>query len=126
MKALAVGCGGFIGAISRYYLSGLAQSMFKTSTYPIGTATVNITGCLIIGALSEVAESRGVLGGTTGTFLFIGVLGGFTTFSAFGNETVSLFRDGQGLHGVINIISQVVLCLLAVWVGRVAAGAIWK
>ncbi len=126
LKALAVGCGGFVGAVSRYYLSGLAQSLFKHSTFPIGTVTVNVIGCLAIGVLSEIAESRGVFGGATGTFLFIGVLGGFTTFSAFGHETVVLIRDGQGLHGAANIIGQVILCLLAVWLGRMAAGAFVK
>jgi len=126
LKVLAVGFGGFLGAVSRYLLSGLAQSVFKSTTYPVGTLTINIIGCLTIGVLSELAESRGILAGTSGAFLFIGVLGGFTTFSAFSNETAVLLRDGESVHAAVSVVSHVVLCLVAVWVGRMAAHAVWS
>jgi len=126
LKVLAVGLGGFLGAISRYLLSGLAQSLFRNATFPVGTLIVNVLGCLVIGVLSELAESRGMLSGFPRAFLFIGLLGGFTTFSAFGNETVLLVRDGQTLSAGANILGNVVLGLAAVWVGRVAAHSIWR
>lgn len=112
--------------MSRYLLSGAAQSAFRKTTFPLGTLAVNVLGCLAIGVLFELGEARGAFNETTRAFLFIGVLGGFTTFSAFSNETVLLMRDGQGAHAALNVVASLVLCLAAVWLGRVSAGAIWR
>jgi CrcB protein len=88
--------------------------------------TVNFLGCLAIGFLSQLAESRGYFTAETRTLVFVGVLGGFTTFSAFSNETINLWRDGQNLLASINIAAHLVLCLSAVWISRAVAFQIWK
>ena len=85
MRVLLVGIGGFIGSVLRYWLSGGIQSAAPRSSFPYGTPAVNLLGCLAIGILAELAESRGFLRPDTRAFLFVGVLGGFTTLSAFAN-----------------------------------------
>ena len=125
-KTLLVGLGGFLGSVLRFLLGGVVQGLFRSASFPIGTLAVNALGCFAIGALSEVAETRGILSDRTRAFAVIGVLGGFTTFSAFSNETLNLFRDGQGVPAAANVVAQVGLGLAAVWVGRVAAYALWR
>jgi protein CrcB len=83
-----------------------------------GTLTVNLLGCLTIGFLSQLAETRDVFNAQVRALIFIGVWGGFTTFSAFGNETISLWRDGQHTRAPANIAAHLVLCLEAVWLTR--------
>ncbi len=91
-----------------------------------GTFAVNVTGCFAIGLLAQLAESRGVPSGQARTFLFVGVLGGYTTFSAFGNETIGLLRGGEALAAAANAGGQVALGLLAVVLGRAAAQLLWR
>jgi CrcB protein len=126
VKLIWVGIGGFIGAVLRYLASGWAQSLSGSVSFPFGTLVVNIAGCFAIGALSYLADVRGMLGPDARLFLIVGILGGFTTFSAFGNETMNLLRDGQVLHAGINIVASLLLCLAAVWGGRALAVAIWR
>ncbi|MFO7924602.1 MAG: fluoride efflux transporter CrcB [Bacteroidales bacterium] len=90
---LAIGTGSFIGGVLRYLLSQLVQTKFL-STFPFGTLTVNIIGCFLIGLVFGLTD-RGNLTQEWRLFLATGVLGGFTTFSAFSIESLSLFRDGQ-------------------------------
>jgi fluoride exporter len=123
---LLVGLGGAIGSIARYLLSGWAQTLAKSIDFPYGTLAVNLLGCFIIGFLSQLAEARGAFTPETRLFVFIGVLGGFTTFSTFGNETVNLARDGLGALALVNIGASVMLGLSAVWLGRVASYLIWR
>jgi fluoride exporter len=123
---LLAGVGGFIGSVSRYLLSGYVQQWSRSGNFPYGTLAVNIIGCLVIGFLSQLADARGVLTSESRIFLFVGVLGGFTTFSAFGNETVNLWRGGESLLAFANIAAQVVLGLGAVWLGRILAYSIWR
>jgi CrcB protein len=125
-KILLVGAGGFIGSVLRYLLSGLAQDLARREDFPFGTLAVNVIGCLAIGLLSQVAESRGALSPEVRACVMIGILGGFTTFSSFGNETVSLWRDGEGLLGFLNVAAQVLLGLGAVWLGRLIGHLIWR
>jgi CrcB protein len=125
-KGLLVGAGGFIGSVLRYMIGGLVQSAFAGSTFPYGTLVVNATGCFFIGAISQLIETHGAFGSGARAFLVVGVLGGYTTFSAFGNETVNLVRDGQGLAAGMNMGGQLVLALGAVWCGRLAAQLIWR
>jgi CrcB protein len=126
MRLLVISAGGFIGTMLRYLVSGAVQSSFSNITFPFGTAVVNISGCFVIGFLAELAESRGVLTDATRAFLMVGVLGGYTTFSAFGNETMNLFRSGESLLGLVNVVFQVVLGLACVWLGRDFAHLIWR
>lgn len=121
-----VGLGGFIGSIFRYALGGYIQDLSGIKLFPYGTIVVNIAGCFVIGFLSQLAESREAFSPDTHAFVFVGILGGFTTFSAFGNETLNLFREGENLLAIVNILAQVALGLTAVWLGRLLAYSIWK
>src|SRR2546421_3076835 len=120
------GVGGFIGSILRYSVSGFIQDLSRSIRFPYGTLAVNFLGCLAIGFLSQLAESRGYFTAETRVLIFVGVLGGFTTFSAFSNETMNLWRDGESLLAVINIGAHLVLCLGAVWISRAIAYQIWR
>ena len=114
---LLVGVGGFFGAVMRYVVTNWVQDFFHVLSLPYGTLTVNLLGCLIIGFLGGLSESRNLLNQEARALLFIGVLGGFTTFSTFGYETVQLLRDGQSLAAFSNIGLQVCMGLVAVWIG---------
>ena len=87
LKLLAIGAGGFVGAILRYLISGLVQNLSGSIRFPFGTLAVNVIGCLFIGLLVYLVETRSMFGAAARMFVFIGLLGSFTTFSTFGNET---------------------------------------
>jgi fluoride exporter len=122
---LWVGVGGFIGSVFRYVLSGLVQEYTKRDDFPVGTLAVNILGCLITGLLSQLAEARGAFSPETRALVIIGILGGFTTFSSFGNETMNLWRDGESYLAFVNVVAQVMLGLGAVWLGRTIGHELW-
>lgn len=121
-----IGTGGFIGSILRYLLSGYAQQLSKSIQFPFGTLAVNLVGCALVGFIAELADQRGVLSGETRAFLVVGLLGGFTTFSAFGNETMNLLRGGELWLASVNIIGHMLLSLIAVWLGYSTAYLLWK
>jgi fluoride exporter len=125
-KILLAGFGGFLGSVLRYSVSGLVQDVSRSIHFPYGTLAVNLIGCFAIGFLSQLAETRGVFTAETRTLVFVGVLGGFTTFSAFGNETINLWREGQTGLALANIAAHLVLCLGAVWLSRALAFQIWR
>ena len=109
---LLIGAGGFIGSVARYLLGGAVERLLAAAKFPFGTLTVNILGCFLIGVV-------GGLSGTARLFFIVGVLGGFTTFSSFGNETFALLRGGEPLKAFGNVALQVIVGLLAVWLGQV-------
>lgn len=117
VKMLWIGAGGFVGAISRYIVSGLFYRLFGKTWFPYGTLAVNIIGCLLIGFLSGISEDRQLFNPEIRLFIFIGLLGGFTTFSTFGYEIFSFVRDGQMISSFINLFLHIVLGLSAVWLG---------
>jgi fluoride exporter len=123
---LLVGLGGFVGSVLRYLASGYVQQSTKSIDFPYGTLAVNVIGCFVIGLLSQLAEARGVFTSELRLFVFVGILGGFTTFSSFGNETLNLARDSQMMNAVANIGANVVLGLFAVWLGRTVSYLIWR
>jgi fluoride exporter len=94
-QALIVGLGGFIGSIGRYKLSGTILHHSTDWRFPVGTFVVNMLGCFVIGALAALVEHRDMFSADTRLFLFTGLLGGFTTFSAFGYEGLFLIRRGE-------------------------------
>lgn len=124
--ALLVGLGGFAGSVLRYLLSGAVQQWSGSASFPWGTFAVNLLGCLLIGFLVELAESHGMLGASSRLFLLVGVLGGFTTFSAFGNETMNLVRASERTLAFANVVLHLVVAIGAVWVGRTVVRLIWR
>jgi len=120
-RFLLVGVGGFIGSTLRYTLGGLVLRLKSGSLFPWETLAVNVIGCLVIGVLAGLSETRGLFAGTTRVFLFVGVLGGFTTFSSFGYETFELLRDGQWGSAMTSVALQLVLGLGGVWAGHTLA-----
>jgi fluoride exporter len=92
---LLVGVGGGLGAIARFLLGGLVLSYAPNMRFPLGTFLVNVLGCLAAGLFAGLAIRFHLFSKDVGLFLFTGLLGGFTTFSAFGLETVMLLRRGE-------------------------------
>jgi CrcB protein len=119
MSYLTVFIGAGIGGVLRYAMSPAIQRACNYWNFPIGTFTVNMLGCLIIGILGQLTESKGLLQSEMRLFLFVGLLGGYTTFSSFSYETFQLLRDGQILSAITNAVLQVVLGLFCVWIGWV-------
>ena len=111
---LLAGLGGFIGSAARY-LVGI--------TLPFATLFVNVTGSFLIGFLAAHGQLRGWMDDGARIFILVGILGGFTTFSSFSYETMSLWRDGSPTRALMNVLLSVVLCLLAVWCGDALARA---
>ena len=130
MSALLVAVGGAVGSLLRYWMSGVAQRSVPAtgtwSVFPLGTLAVNVLGCLIVGALAEIGERRGPLTADTRALLMVGFLGGFTTFSAFANETVAVWRSGAGAVAAVNVAVSVFVCIAAVVVGRGLVAAVLK
>jgi CrcB protein len=117
LKVVAVGSGGFIGAVSRYLLSLFTQSQFPGSSFPYGTAVVNLLGCLLIGLMAGFFELKSWAHPEIRLFIFVGILGGFTTFSTFSHESFLLFENGKLLLSLLNLGIQVIFGLVFVWMG---------
>lgn len=112
---LAIGTGSFIGGICRYLLSQFIQSRI-VSAFPFATLSVNIIGCFLIGIVFGIGE-RTSINPEWRLFLATGILGGFTTFSAFSNETFGLIRAGEVFNASAYITASVFLGILATWIG---------
>lgn len=125
-KLFLIGMGGFIGALLRYGVSGLVQTWSKSISFPYGTLAVNLLGCFVIGFLSQLVETRSVFSPEARSFALVGLVGAFTTYSTFGNETVNLVMDGENLLAVANVGLHLLLGLVAVWVGRVLVPFLWR
>ena len=118
MKAfLLVGIGGFIGAVLRYKISGLVLSQTVDWKFPAGTFLVNVCRCLVAGILMALAVKHDMFSPNTKLILFTGVLGGFTTFSAFGLETMDLLQRNEVLWAGLYVALTVCVGILAVWLG---------
>ncbi len=111
-----IGAGSFIGGIFRYLLSQCVHAKFFAK-FPLGTLIVNIIGCFCIGLFFGLANKIN-FSNEWKLFLVTGLLGGFTTFSAFSNDTVLLFKDGQVLYAAIYIFSSIFLGLAATFIGN--------
>ncbi len=112
---LLIGIGSFIGGVLRYLTTLFIQSKFL-STFPIGTLTVNILGSLIIGIIFGLSEKAN-LSLEWRLFLATGICGGFTTFSAFSIETLSMLQDGQYFYGFGYVGLSILFSLIAVFMG---------
>jgi fluoride exporter len=113
---LIIGLGGFVGAILRYWISGWIQSGFLT--FPLGTLGVNFVGSLLLALIMYASEYRGLFGEEVRVFLTIGVLGSFTTMSAFSFESMKLLEQSEHMMFGLNLIGTVSLCLLAIYLGK--------
>ncbi len=118
VNTLLVFVGGGIGATARYWMSGLVYRWWGSS-FPYGTFFENLIGCFLIGFLMTGFEERFVVNPSLRIFLTIGILGGFTTFSTFGFETISMMREAEYFYVALNIILSVVVCLGATYAGTV-------
>lgn len=114
--------GSGLGGLARFVLSGLIAQRFD-ETFPWGTLAVNVSGSFLIGFIAAFADPQGrlFLGPSTRQFLMTGVLGGFTTYSAFSLQTLALARDGEWLRAGAYASGTFVLCFVAVWLGHVCA-----
>ncbi|HAQ37944.1 MAG TPA: fluoride efflux transporter CrcB [Saprospirales bacterium] len=112
---LAIGLGSSIGGMLRYVLAESIRQKLE-STLPFGTFTINVVGCFLIGIVFGLFD-RGNLSQEWRLFLATGLLGGFTTFSAFSMETVNLLRDGQYWSVITYVAGSVVIGLLATFAG---------
>ncbi len=117
IQALLVGAGGFLGSIARFGVGRLVYRSVPFTTFPWGTFAVNVSGCLLLGLLAGLGEARELFSNETRLFLFIGVLGGFTTFSTFGYETVVLLRDAAWGQAAANVSLNVLVGIGAAWLG---------
>lgn len=115
---LLIGLGGFVGSTSRYYLSNLVLTQLPLGKLPVGTLAVNLFGCLLIGLLSVVLDQPTSNSETWRLFVLTGILGGFTTFSAFGLETCSLLKSGDTTLALANILISVLGGIAMVLLGN--------
>ena len=119
-----VGLGGAIGAVARHGLNAIVHRRFLLTRFPIGIFIVNVLGCFVIGFLSGLlASDRLNWGLQARTFVIVGVLGGFTTFSSFSLDTFALAKEGFMTQAVLNVAGQVGLSLLSVWAGFILGAA---
>ena len=116
-ELLAVGCGGFVGAVARWGLSSWVQRL-AGGGFPMGTFAANMLGCLFIGVVFALVDARPEWPQHVRLFLMVGLLGAFTTFSTFGHETLDLIRDGAWVLALLNVLGSATVGLLAVLVGR--------
>lgn len=123
MKMLLVAAGGAVGSMARYQIGAWILARTETWQFPLGTFIVNVLGCVIAGVLIGVAEYRDFLTLDLRLLIFTGFLGGFTTFSAFGVETVALLERGE--WGVASgYVLASVLCGIAALFGAVKLAAV--
>ncbi|HET7715658.1 MAG TPA: fluoride efflux transporter CrcB [Bauldia sp.] len=122
---LWIAVGSALGGVARFWLSGVIARLIG-ETFPWGTLVVNVSGSFVIGVIVAVTAPDGRLfvGSTTRLALMAGFCGGYTTFSSFSIQTLSLLNDGQYVYAGANIGLSVVLCLVAVWAGAVVGGSI--
>ena len=121
MVWLAIAVGGALGSMARHGVNVLVQGRWPMMRFPLATFVVNVAGCLVIGVLAGLIMAGRITPRLYWReFVFVGVLGGFTTFSSFGLDTVTLART-QSMPAVWNVIGQVALGLLAVQAGMFLA-----
>ena len=114
--AVAVGAGGAVGSVLRYLLSNVVARAMG-STFPYGTVLVNVIGSFLIGLLYVWMMERVGARPELRAFLIVGVLGGFTTFSSFSLETVTLLMQESHTKAIANVFVSVLLCIGCTWLG---------
>jgi CrcB protein len=121
MTWVAIAIGGAIGSLARHAVNHVVHAQLLAWRFPLGILIVNVGGCFVIGLLAGlVAAQRLVLPLHWREFLFVGLLGGFTTFSSFGLDTLVLLRSHSTPAAALNVAAHMVGGLFAVWLGYVA------
>ena len=115
-RIICIGLAGFAGTLLRYWLSGAVAKRYG-ETFPNGTLAVNASGCLLAGALFYLMYERFLTSPTVRSMVFIGLLGGFTTFSSYGLQTFTLLRDGELFFALVSVLASNIFCLSLVWLG---------
>jgi CrcB protein len=125
LNALLIFVGGGLGSLARWWASGFVADRVG-ETFPWGTLIVNVTGSFVIGlfATATGSEGRWLAPAPFRQFFMLGICGGYTTFSSFSLQTLTLAEDGQWFKAGANAMLSVVLCLAGVWLGHVLATAI--
>ena len=125
LTTIWIAIGGAIGTIARYWLNLLVTSRFGEAL-PWGTILINITGSFAIGLFAVLTEPGGRLAvpPDVRAFVLVGICGGYTTFSSFSLQTLTLFEAGEPARAAANVIGSVVLCLIAVWLGHSGLAAL--
>jgi CrcB protein len=126
LKILLVGLAGLAGTLVRYWLSGAVARRYGEA-FPAGTLAVNLLGCFAAGLLFQLMQERGAFSETARAAVFVGLLGGFTTFSAYGLQTFELLREGRAGAAALNVVASNLLGVLMVFAGyglaKLAGGA---
>jgi len=124
LQILLIGCGGFVGALARYFVGMAVQSRFPQSTFPWGTFVINISGSLILGLIATLLAERILTNPNWRPLVTIGFVGAYTTFSTFEYESLQL---GSSWKALLNMVGSVIAGYGAIWLGthiaRLIAGA---
>lgn len=120
LRILLVGLAGLLGTLCRYWLSGAVSRRYGEA-FPLGTLAVNLLGCFAAGLLFHFIQERGAFSETARAAIFVGLLGGFTTFSAYGLQTFELLREGRLGFAALNVVVSNLLGLLLVFAGYATA-----
>jgi CrcB protein len=122
---LWIALGGALGSMARHWCATAITAATATG-FPWGTMAVNIAGSFIIGLVAAVTgpDGRWLVPSDARSFMMVGILGGFTTFSSFSLQSLALAQEGEWLKAGGNVVGSVVLCLMAVWLGHVVAEAV--
>ncbi len=116
-QLLYIGCGGFLGAVSRFFTTNFVNNTFSQSLIPLGTFVVNMVGCFFIGYLNGMFTSRNFLNPEIRLMIFVGFLGSFTTFSTFGFDTYLITSEKNIFYGALNVAAHLLVGLPLVWLG---------
>ena len=122
LNYLWIGLGGALGSVARFWFSGFVARQFG-ETFPLGTLLVNVSGSFAIGFFATITDTEGrwLVSPTFRQFFMAGVCGGYTTFSSFSLQTLNLTQDGEWFKAGANVLGSVACCLIAVWLGHLAA-----
>ena len=122
---LWIALGSALGGMARYACSNWVANWFGL-TFPWGTLIINVLGSFVIGFFATLTgpDGRLMVPGDARQFVMVGLCGGYTTFSSFSYQTLTLAQDGEMLRAGVNVGASVALCLLSVWLGFVAAAAL--